>query len=1221
MKAQTHSLTGIIVVAAALLGAWPGTTEPGELAPEVAAALEGLGPEGELSVLVDFEGGGAPARDWAARRPELIGLLLDRAEAAERPVRGFLRDRGASRVVSLWAIGSLAATLPASAIHELAELPRVARIRLDGTLSLPAEPEAEPKVAGWNLEMVGAAELWARGITGEGAVVAILDSGVDALHQDLGPRWRGGAGGWFDPYNQHAEPHDADGHGTQVAGLIVGGDASGTAIGMAPGARWIAARAFDDAGEASFGAIHQSFQWLLDPDGVPSTNDMPDVVDVSWGFAEQPGECIDEFAADIAVLRAAGIAVAFSAGNAGPASATSVSPGNNPGGFPVGGADAAAAVMSGSSRGPSACDGGVFPALVAPGDGVLTADKTFGGVFPNATATVSGTSFAAPHAAGAMALLLEVHPSATLAQLEGALRAGTGDLGVAGPDNEAGWGLLDVVAAEAELAALLDGPGQVTTYTDEAAFLAALAGRDTLAEGFEDDAAWGAARSPATQPSVSSQGITWASNHPPNRVTTGSGPARTGSWGFYSLPHGDQTLTEPTAFITDGFTGTGSTPLSAVGGWFVGLPGSRVALVLDGDEANVIDLGPVGGTHAFYGAVVSGSFTTFELRETEGTVEDAKYIFVDDVTIAVIGGTANHPPDGVIVQPATDLTVAPGEPVFFEGAASDPDGDPVTVLWNFGDGRSSTELLPGDVVYQQPGIFTVTLTATDDGGLSDPTPPSRVITVAPAMTGVVAGVANVAGAQGSDWHSDLFLHNAALANAAVELYLSPADGTVGDPETVTVGPDQTLALEDVVASLFGVSGSGAIFWRVTSGDPDRLLVAANTYNRVDAVQRYGQQIPGVRWSDAVHAGSHVLVPALAGRYRANLGFASGADCTVVAVRGFDRSGALVAERTLAVQPWSWVQLNSLFEHVFPNLLPDPANTPVGDSLHRFEVNGVDGPVVGYTSVIDNATNDGSYMLGQVPGGSSDQWLPGAAVIRGANDSNWRSDVVAMNPSGGAITPDVSFFPAGQDNGGPLDIEAVPLAAGESVFEGNILGELFGYAPPEVGSLEVAADAGVAPLLWMRTYTEEPAAGGGTVTYGQAILPLAGAGTVASGGEGRVTGFSHDAATRANLILQNTRTASDGTRLASTVRVELLAADGSVLHQQSYALLPGEYRQHNRFVDDYVAGPVRDASLRVRVLDAPAAGESGGVDAMVSEVNGNTLDGTNDSRLLRAEPVS
>jgi hypothetical protein len=155
---------------------------------------------------------------------------------------------------------------------------------------------------------------------------------------------------------------------------------------------------------------------------------------------------------------------------------------------------------------------------------------------------------------------------------------------------------------------------------------------------------------------------------------------------------------------------------------------------------------------------------------------------------------------------------------------------------------------------------------------------------------------------------------------------------------------------------------------------------------------------------------------------------------------------------------------------------------------------------------------------------------------------------------------------------------------------------------------------------MRTYTEEPAPGGGTVTYGETILPRADGVVVRGGGEGRVGGFSHDAATRANLILQNTRTAGDGTRLSSEVSVELLAADGTVLHQQGYSLLPGEYRQHNRFVDDYGTGPVRGASLRITVLDEPGAGETGGVDAMVSEVNGNSIDGTNDGRLLRAAIV-
>ena len=1185
--------------------------------PDLRAGLDLLAPADRVSVIVRVAGrpdvGRLEARGKADRRAGVVTALKAQSAAALASLEAVLDDPSVSRRVDLWGINGLAVTASVEVIRSLADHPGVERISADALIDAPSAGKGEPAAAEWNLDAIGAPELWAAGHTGDGVVLGSMDTGVDAGHPDLADGYRGGDNSWFDPYGEHPVPHDRSGHGTQSMGVMVGGDSGGTAIGVAPEARWIAAKIFNDAGSATLSAIHQGFQWMLDPDGDPETDDGADVVNNSWSLGNAGG-CSLEFEQDIETLKSAEVAVVFAGGNQGPSPGSSVSPANNPSGFAVGFVDRWDTVHPSSSRGPSACDGTVYPEVVAPGVSVRTADLA--GLW----ASVSGASIAAPHVSGAMALLISAHPEATVEQLELSLELSAIDLGQPGPDDSHGHGRIDVAAAERLLARLVAGVGEATTFTDESAFLAALGGLAIVAEGFEEDAAWGGARSPAAQPAVTSQGITWTSNHAANRISTSGGAARSGDWGLFSDPHGDQNVANPTDAIEDGVIGSSGRPQAAVGFWVRGTAGGEVVLILDGDEADPIELGPVDGQHRFYGVVVDGSFTSFELREVEGTLEDQKLVFFDDVTVALLGGGANQAPEGVIVLPTSDLTVSPGEPVFFEGAASDPEGGPVTVVWDFGDGRSSTELVPGDVVWTVTGVYVVTLAATDDQGLDDPTPARRTITVAAAMDGVVAGVASVAGAQGSDWHSDLYLHNAGDSEAAVELYFSPADGTVGVPEQVTVEPDQTLALEDVVASVFGTSGSGAIFWRVADGVPSRLLVNANTYNRVDDVQRYGQQVPGVRWSDAGHAGPHVTVPALAGRYRTNLGFATGADCTVVAVRGFDRAGALVAQRTIAVQPWSWVQLNSLFERVFPDLLPDPATTPVGESLHCFQVNGVDGPVVGYTSVIDDATNDGSYMLGQVAGSGDDQWLPGAATIRGANDSSWRSDVVVMNSSDEPITIDVSYYPSGRDNGGVVDEEDVPLVAGESAFEGNVLGELFGYPPPAVGSLELEADGGVAPLLWMRTYTEEPVDGGGTVTYGQAILPLTASATVAAGGDGRIVGFNHDAASRANLILQNTRMASDGARLQATVSVEVLAADGAVLHQQSYVLLPGEYRQHNRFIDDYGTGPVASASLRVTVLDEPTAGEAGGVDAMVSEVNGNAVAGTNDGRSLRAEIV-
>jgi bacillopeptidase F len=277
-----------------------------------------------------------------------------------------------------------------------------------------------------------------------------MDTGVDVLHPDIGPKYRGGDNSWFDPHGQHATPYDAKGHGTWVMGVLVGGEAGGTAIGVAPGAQWIAVKIFNDSDTAALSAIHLGFQWLLDPDGDPGTDDAPDVVNNSWYL--QGGEPCDlEFADDIAALVQAGIAVVFSAGNTGPAPDSSVSPANNPGSLAVGAVGPGSeglVVADSSGRGPSACGGGgTYPRLAAPGAGVRTADLTLGGIFPNSYATVGGTSFSAPHVAGGLALLKSAFVNASPAELQAALEAGAADMGPIGPDNDSGYGLLNLPAA------------------------------------------------------------------------------------------------------------------------------------------------------------------------------------------------------------------------------------------------------------------------------------------------------------------------------------------------------------------------------------------------------------------------------------------------------------------------------------------------------------------------------------------------------------------------------------------------------------------------------------------------------------------------------------------------------------------------------------------------------------------------------------------------------
>jgi bacillopeptidase F len=153
-----------------------------------------------------------------------------------------------------------------------------------------------------------------------------------------------------------------------------------------------------------------------------------------------------EFEGDVQGLKAFGIAVVFSAGNGGPSPASSISPANYPDSFAVGSIDDTLSIAYDSSRGPSACDETFFPQVVAPGVNVRTSDLTFG-AFPDSYTSVSGTSFAAPHVAGAMALLLDGVPGATVSNLESVLENSALDLGDSGPDNDFGYGLVDCVEA------------------------------------------------------------------------------------------------------------------------------------------------------------------------------------------------------------------------------------------------------------------------------------------------------------------------------------------------------------------------------------------------------------------------------------------------------------------------------------------------------------------------------------------------------------------------------------------------------------------------------------------------------------------------------------------------------------------------------------------------------------------------------------------------------
>ncbi|MGQ9021101.1 S8 family peptidase [Bacillus pumilus] len=424
------------------------------------------------------------ARTQYTKRSAVVSELRATSEETQQALLTYLQKEQKKKQVkeihSYYIVNGLAVTGTKEVMEKVASFPEVDQVLPNETrqihrpvdLKTSKQKKQMKAVDGveWNISQVHAPEAWALGYDGTGTVVASIDTGVEWDHLALKEKYRGfdpahpndpsHEFNWYDATTGSEAPYDDLEHGTHVTGTMVGSEPDGkNQIGVAPGAKWIAVKAFSEDG-GSDADLLDAGEWILAPkdeDGNPHPEKAPDVVNNSWGGG--PG--LDDWYKDVVnAWRAADIFPEFSAGNTdlfNPGGEGSIAnPANYQEAFATGATDQDNKLGSFSLQGPSPY-GVMKPDIAAPGVNIRSSIPGKG--YEDGW---NGTSMAGPHVSAVVALLRQVQSDLSVEEIEQILidtaKPLTDQQFPESPNNGYGAGLVD---AKEAITALTDGIGTI----------------------------------------------------------------------------------------------------------------------------------------------------------------------------------------------------------------------------------------------------------------------------------------------------------------------------------------------------------------------------------------------------------------------------------------------------------------------------------------------------------------------------------------------------------------------------------------------------------------------------------------------------------------------------------------------------------------------------------------------------------------------------------------